>query len=97
MNSAQELATVLKERAGRYGDFAENARIAQAIKRELRSGVQWEGMTDDQRECLDQVVLKISRIVCGDPFYLDSWTDIEGYVRRVREGLMPKTNENFPA
>jgi hypothetical protein len=30
---------------------------------------------------------KVARILCGDPLYVDSWRDIEGYARLVADRL----------
>jgi hypothetical protein len=41
---------VLKERAATHGDFADNARISQSLKRIAHGEVGWDRMSDVQRE-----------------------------------------------
>jgi hypothetical protein len=49
-------------------------------------------MPPQQRECLDMVAHKLGRILNGNPNYVDSWTDIIGYVTLVEKEL--KANGN---
>ena len=86
--SEVNIDATLAERAARYGDFEEHARITQEIKGAMRSGSGWGRCAPDQREALEMVAHKVARIVNGDPDYLDSWHDIIGYVRRVEQRLM---------
>lgn len=74
-----ELEGILKERGDCYGDFSDNALIAQQIKDILRNGPTWNQMRPVHREGIDQIAAKLSRIVCGDPEYDDNWRDIAGY------------------
>lgn len=73
-------AMIITERQSSHGKFADNARISQAIKHALHSGANWEdGLTFKQREALDQIAVKLARIVSGDPGHSDHWHDIQGY------------------
>lgn len=78
----------LKERGSRYGEFAEHAEVTQAIKNAMALGNNWHDLDDDMTECLEMVAHKIGRILNGDPNYIDSWTDIIGYVRLVEKRLI---------
>jgi len=78
---------VLKERKNNYGDFADNALVSVMLKENLRNGVNWMRLTPMQREALDMICHKISRIVNGNPNYKDSWTDIVGYASLVEKEL----------
>ena len=75
------VAEVLKERQGTHGDFAKNAKCSQ----ELKSIVSEFGMDNPelfssvQREALDNICQKMSRIITGNPNHVDSWVDIAGY------------------
>lgn len=82
-----DIATTLKERGTRYGAFIDNAAVAQSIKYALRGGAAWDLMTVDQREALEMIAAKMSRIVTGDPHYADNWHDIVGYARLVEDRL----------
>ena len=74
---------LLLERGERYGRFADNARVAQAIRREILQ----DSQPDVIREALTQIAGKLSRIACGDPFYPDNWRDIAGYATLVVDWL----------
>lgn len=80
----------LNERNARYGDFTEQAAIVQQIKRAMYAGRNWNTLDDDQKECLEMVAHKISRILNGDPSYLDSWHDIIGYVTLIERRLQAR-------
>jgi len=69
----------LEQRGSRYGDFVDQGRITQNIKRAMRDGTKWESLSDDKKEALEMIASKISRILNGDPEYWDSWHDIAGY------------------
>jgi hypothetical protein len=53
----------------------------------MRSGPNWESLDADMKEALEMNAHKISRILCGDPNYDDSWVDIAGYATRVADRL----------
>ena len=44
-------------------------------------------------EALDMIAVKLSRIVTGDPTYLDNWDDIAGYVACVTKYFRAKELE----
>lgn len=81
------IESTLQERGNRYGTFLENALISQRLKQIAETHPRWDYMRADQRECIHNIFAKISRIITGDPTYVDNWTDIEGYARLVREAL----------
>jgi hypothetical protein len=87
MHTHTPLDSILEARGSRYGAFADNAFVAQGIKRSLETGVNYCGLADDQLEALDQIAAKISRIVTGDPDYVDNWDDIAGYAKLVADRL----------
>jgi len=41
----------------------------------------WQNLPAVVRESVDMIMLKISRVVCGDFKHLDSWRDIVGYAQ----------------
>lgn len=77
----------LDERGKRYGSYTEKAAIIQQMKESMRAGSSWAGMDADMKESLEMVVHKIGRIVTGDPTYLDSWVDVEGYTKLISDRL----------
>lgn len=92
-----ELNEVIQQRRGRYGPLIESGEVAMKLEDYLRSLPGWERLAYDQREALAMVMHKISRIMCGDPNYDDSWVDIAGYVQnvvnRLREEQQAKAEE----
>ena len=77
------------EREKTHGDFRLNAIISQTIKGAFVSPYQispataaetsWTKLPVTQREALDQIALKISRILSGGYMHKDNWVDIAGY------------------
>lgn len=88
----------LKERGTTYGEFIDNATIAQELKDIVRDGKAWFEMPPDMREAVHMIFSKISRMVSGDPFHIDSWTDIQGFAKLVEDRLknetQPEPNED---
>jgi len=86
-NAETLLDSILEARGERYGAFADNALVAQQIKHAFKLGVNVLALDDDQMEALHQIASKISRIVTGDPDYVDNWDDIAGYAKLVADRL----------
>lgn len=80
---------IITERNKTHGDFDENARVAQSFKDIMRGAAGWSYTTLAQRQALDEIATKISRIVSGRMFFADHWIDIEGYAALGR-GVQPK-------
>lgn len=72
---------VLSVRGERYGPFVDQFYMAQYFKDIMRKEPNWQNMAVHKREALDQITLRISRIIHGDADYEDSWLDIEGYAK----------------
>jgi hypothetical protein len=83
-----DIDDTLTERGSRYGEFCEHARVTQNIKRAMADSKNWNQLDDAMREALEMVAHKIGRILNGDEFYKDSWTDVIGYVRLIEKGLV---------
>lgn len=82
-----EIADTLCERGSRYGNFADQGRIEQNIKRAFADSPNWATLPDDSRSGLEMIATKISRILKGDPEYHDSWHDIIGYAKLVADRI----------
>ena len=79
---------ITEQRGSVYGPFCENARVAQKLKFIFRSTSRWGDLTDSQREALDLIALKVSRILTGnDSSYPDNWVDISGYADLIVKEL----------
>jgi hypothetical protein len=83
------ITTILDSRASDYGTFADNARLAQALKRAMAEHAEDHGrtFTDDQWEALEMIATKMSRIVNGNPNKPDTWDDIAGYAKLVSDRI----------
>lgn len=81
----------LKARGEKYGEFTENARVAQQIKEAMRASSNWRTLSADKSEALDFIASKIGRILAGDTEYADSWHDIAGYAKLVEDELLSRT------
>lgn len=83
----------LVERGNRYGRFEDNAAMSQHFKWVMRvhtdpnGGSPWARLSPVQKEALDQIACKLSRIFSGDPDYIDNWHDIAGYASLAEEDI----------
>lgn len=93
-----DINNTLKERGGNYGDFHVQAKTSQAIKdtlsKEINRNGTWELLDEDMIEALEMISVKISRIVCGNPKYADSWHDIAGYATLIADRLMKEEKKS---
>lgn len=88
--TAKKTTTVrdtLNQRGAQYGSFAVNAKIAQDFKCVAHNSPGWWTMTQYQREAMEIILHKFSRILTGNPLYIDSWRDIAGYSQLVVDEL----------
>ena len=75
---------MLAEREERYGAFENHAARSQELKEVLTKGQSsWYMMAPYQREAAEMIAHKMARIMNGDPYYADNWTDIAGYAQLV--------------
>lgn len=77
------IKNILDERGNRYGEFADNAKLSQALKYDLIYFEGYNQLSEIHKEALDNICQKIARIVNGDPNYEDNWVDIIGYSQLV--------------
>lgn len=86
------LSDTLNKRGAQYGSFRTNAWHSQRIKKELLDGLKLsyevDPLTNDTiTEALEMIAVKLSRIVNGDPYYVDNYVDIAGYAKLVVDEL----------
>lgn len=77
------LHALLSSRDGLYGAFVCQSKTAQALKHVLFARRAQVDLEADQAEALSMICVKLSRIVNGDPNYVDSWVDIAGYAQLI--------------
>lgn len=78
-----DVSKTLAERGGRYGAFAEHAKIAQGLQDVLHAAPNWSKLDPDMRQAMCVICDKMARILNGDPYYDDNWHDIQGYAKLV--------------
>ena len=78
---------LIAEREPRYGAFRDRAALSQSIKNIMVLADGWSKLTAPQAEALEMIALKITRILNGDPSYVDNWVDIAGYAQLVADIL----------
>ena len=73
---------ILVEREKTHGSFARNALYSQEIKHIFTTGLNnSQSIRAAQREALDMIALKLSRILSGQANFKDHWDDIAGYAK----------------
>lgn len=82
-----DIDATLAERGKTHGDYADHARVTQAVKDALRSGPSWAILTNEQRETCEMIAHKLGRVVSGNPHFHDHWHDIIGYTKLVADKL----------
>ncbi len=80
-----ERAPLLVERQTTHGSFEANAELSQNLKEILRSVEGWYRLTNIERESMDMICLKFSRILSGKSMERQHWEDVVGYARLVEE------------
>lgn len=69
-------------RGSTHGDFGDNAMFALQMRDLLRSiKPHWSNLTAEQRLALDEIALKIARILSGGADVAEHWIDIQGYAK----------------
>jgi hypothetical protein len=85
--AGDSIEAILAERGKTHGDFTDNARVMQALKRIVHAEVGWDKLTDVQREALHMILHKVGRIISGNPNTKDHWDDIAGYAKLASERI----------
>lgn len=83
---------VIESREASHGDYTVQASYAQHFKGLLRGHPKWAKLTITQKESLDMIVVKMSRILEGNPNEPDHWTDIAGYATLITNLLTKGTH-----
>ena len=81
---------ILSQRGTIYGEYTSQAYISQRMKAFLRDTPNWHRLAPDQADALEMVVVKMARILNGDPDYADNWSDMAGYPTLVAVRLAGK-------
>lgn len=96
VSEGDKTAAILRERGNVHGNWEDNARISRAFheitqhEANARRERLQVSLSDSQREAIDMILHKVSRIIAGDPTHADHWDDIGGYARLGRDGEQKK-------
>jgi hypothetical protein len=74
------------EREATHGNFTDMALVATACRDALHWSPRYVCMSSAQKVAVDEIVLKLARIVCGDPSFPGHWDDVIGYAVKGRCG-----------
>lgn len=79
--SEVNIRSVLTERGAKHGDYTEQARITQNLKAMARNSVNWKEarLSSVETDAIEMILVKLGRILAGDPHHRDHWDDIAGY------------------
>lgn len=76
---------LLETREHTHGSFEANAIISQSLKSAYRSVPGWARLTEVEREAMDMIAVKFSRILSGKSMEKQHWEDVVGYAKLVEE------------
>lgn len=77
--SPPKVEELTHDRNSTHGDFRTNAALSQALKAVLRSYEGWDHLDDVEKEVMDMIALKFSRVLSGRSLEKQHWEDVEGY------------------
>jgi hypothetical protein len=75
------------------GPFEETATFAQILKTAFRRGKNWEALSHDAKEALEQAATSIARILNGDANDVKHWNRAANYMQ-LRAFVMDKKLES---
>lgn len=74
-----EVDDTLHAKENTHGPYRDQAQFAQLMKGLLHRHVNWNDLPAEQKETLDMIMVKLSRIMHGNSAEPDHWLDISGY------------------
>ncbi len=80
---------IIARRHDEHGDWAEQSALAQDLKDRVRIQVERANsrrLTARQQEAIEMILVKVSRICCGNPNLEDHWDDLAGYALLGKSG-----------
>ena len=83
----RSISFTIDERQRQYGDIAETASIDMVLNNVMRDTDGWEDLSNIQVHCLNQINVKIARILNKGQNHKDNWHDIQGYAKLVEDSL----------
>lgn len=89
-NTMSNVKQILAERSKTHGDFTDNARVMQALKKVVHNELGWTRLNDVQREAVHMILHKVGRII-SNPNVHDHWDDIAGYAKLASDRIDVKS------
>lgn len=86
-NLEEEVTNVVIARDSSYGGFSGIAETCQAMKDLARKCPSWQSLNSSEKEGIDMILHKITRILYSPKKIRDSWVDIGGYVRATLQAM----------
>lgn len=83
----------LKQRGEQYGTFKQQAGVQEILHEAVDAAYnhvsknKYESLSASQRAALDMIIVKLARIINGNPNNADSWHDIGGYAELIAKEL----------
>jgi len=75
----------LKQRGAEYGDWREDARVADTLISVCENTDNWNKLPPFMRQSIRLICIKLGRILSGNPHNRDSWHDIQGYAKLAED------------
>lgn len=75
----EHVQNVLHARENSHGPYRDQARFSQLLKGIVHKHKAWNDLPGEQREAIDMILMKLSRIMSGNNNEPDTWIDISGY------------------
>ena len=86
MSSISKIQQILNERNSTHGYWKNQAEAACTIRGAIACCTS-SALNPYQSEAINMIIVKISRIISGDPNIQDHWEDIAGYATLVAKEL----------
>lgn len=81
---------ITNERKGQHGDWNEQSLCNDSLDKVAHESANYHSLLPYQRKAVDMILVKLSRILSGNPKHEDHWDDISGYAYLGKGGHNPK-------
>lgn len=71
----------LNQRGAEYGDWRQDGGLADRLICSVELEPRWKQMPAFMRQSIRMILVKVARLVVGNPRNKDSWHDIQGYAK----------------
>jgi len=78
-----------EERKSTHGNWTDQAVVGVMLDQAVQDSTGYANLAAYQRKAVDMILVKVSRIVSGDPSHADHWDDIAGYAHLGKGGHNP--------